>query len=209
MRRYHPGGRLLDLGCGTGGVLKHLHRFSPAVGIDPSSEATGYCHQRSLSVAQASGTHLPFADGSFGAVLALDVIEHVDDDVALLREARRVLRPGGVAVLTVPALPWLWSDHDVVNHHRRRYVRRTLERSVRAAGLEMVKESYYNALLLPLAATRKVLHRMNGGGEHHLEDLPGPLNAGLRGVMGLERPLIARLDLPFGASLVCTARRSS
>ncbi|MCS7072820.1 MAG: hypothetical protein NZM00_15050, partial [Anaerolinea sp.] len=113
---------------------------------------------------------------------------------------------GGIVVITVPALPWLWSSHDDVNHHRRRYLRRTLEETVRAANLEPVKVSYYNALLLPLAVTRKVVHRLNGTGDH-LETLPGPLNGVLRGVLGAERPLIRRGDLPIGASLVCTARR--
>ncbi len=203
---YWTQGPVLDLGCGTGGVLKHLLRFGDAVGVDPSPEAAGYCRRRGLPVALASGHCLPFADATFGAVLALDVIEHVDDDVGLLREARRVLRPGGVVIITVPALPWLWSSHDDVNHHRRRYLRGTLAWAVRAAGLEPCKISYYNALLLPLAVTRKVLHRLNGTGDH-LETLPGPANTVLRGVLTAERPLIRRWDLPLGASLVCTARR--
>jgi SAM-dependent methyltransferase len=198
--------RVLDIGCGTGGVLAHLGPFGRAYGIDPSSEAAGYCRKRGVEMSLASGLDLPFPDQTFDAVLALDVIEHVDDDVGMLREARRVLRPGGVAVLTVPALPWLWSSHDDVNHHRRRYLRRTLEQAVRAGGLKPVKVSYYNALLLPLAVTRKVVHRLNGTGDH-LESLPGPANGVLRGVLGAERPLIRRMDLPLGASLVCTARR--
>jgi SAM-dependent methyltransferase len=198
--------RILDLGCGTGGVLAHLAAFGQAYGIDPSPEAAGFCHQRGLTMALASGLDLPFADQMFEAVLALDVIEHVEDDVGVLREARRVLRPGGVVVITVPALPWLWSSHDDVNHHYRRYLRRTLVKAIRDARLEPVKVSYYNALLLPLAATRKVMHRLNGTGDH-LESLPGPFNGVLRGVLGSELPLIRRADLPLGASLVCTARR--
>ncbi len=205
--RYASDGPILDLGCGTGGVLAHLGEFGPAYGIDPSSEATGFCHERGLPVALGSGMDLPFADSTFGAVLALDVIEHVEDDVAMLREARRVLRPGGVAVLTVPALPWLWSSHDDVNDHYRRYMRGTLERSVRAGGLEPIKTSYYNALLLPLAATRKAVSRMNGAG-HHLETLPGTANTVLRSVLSAERPVIQRWDIPLGASLVCVARRA-
>ena len=207
----YPGGpdgcrRVLDIGCGTGGVLAHLGEFGQAYGIDPSPEATQYCHERGLPVALGSGMELPYQDQTFEAVLALDVIEHVEDDVRLLREARRVLRPGGVAVLTVPALPWLWSSHDVVNHHYRRYVRATLESAVCAAGLAPEKISYYNSLLLPLAVTRKVMHRMNGTGDH-LETLPGPANGVLRAILGAEKPLIGKVNLPIGASLVCTARR--
>lgn len=198
--------RILDLGCGTGGVLAHLGELGNALGVDPSPEAAGYCHERGLSVALGSGMDLPFPDETFDAVLALDVIEHVEDDVALLREARRVLRPGGVVVLTVPALPWLWSSHDDVNHHFRRYMRGSLERSVRAARLAPLKTTYYNALLLPLAVTRKVVARFNGTGDH-LETLPGAANSVLRSVLSAERPVIRHWDLPLGASLVCTARR--
>jgi SAM-dependent methyltransferase len=207
LARFGRRGRILDLGCGTGGVLTHLGALGDACGIDPSPEAAQYCHRRGLQMALGSGLELPYRDQSFDAVLALDVIEHVQDDIGLLREARRVLRPGGIAVLTVPALPWLWSSHDVVNHHFRRYMRGTLEKSVCGAGLEPMWTSYYNALLLPLAATRKVLHRMNGAGEHHLEVLPGPANTMLRSVLSAERPAIRRWQLPLGASLVCTARR--
>lgn len=207
----YPGGpegvrRILDIGCGTGGVLPHLAPFGRAYGIDPSPEAARYAQQRGVPIALGSGFALPFRDGTFEAVLALDVIEHVEDDVGFLGEARRVLRPGGVAVLTVPALPWLWSSHDDVNHHFRRYVRATLERTVRAAGLEPVKISYYNSFLLPLAITRKIVHRLNGTGDH-LENLPGPANGVFRTILAAEKPIIGRMDLPIGASLVCTARR--
>ncbi|MPZ24050.1 MAG: methyltransferase domain-containing protein [Dehalococcoidia bacterium] len=93
IERFAPLGRVLDLGCGTGGTLAALNGTGPSVGIDPSAEALGLCRVRGLNVALGSGMQLPFPDDHFGTVLALDVIEHVDDDVGLLREVRRVLRP--------------------------------------------------------------------------------------------------------------------
>lgn len=199
-------GRVLDLGCGTGGVLAHLGEFGTALGLDPAPEAAKYCTRRGVPMVVGSGMCLPFADNSFDVVLALDVIEHVPDDVALLREARRVLRPGGVLLVTVPALQWLWSSHDEVNHHYRRYTRAMLNRSLRAGGFRPGKVSYYNAVLLPLAIARKFVQRLGSGDEHHLEDLPGPLNSTLRETMGVEGRVIRRLNLPIGASLIATAQ---
>jgi SAM-dependent methyltransferase len=206
LRRTGRGGRILDLGCGTGGVLQHLGAHGDALGLDPAPEAARYCRRRGVPMLLGSGLELPFADASFDAVLALDVIEHVPDDVAMLREARRVLRPDGVLIVTVPALPWLWSAHDDVNHHYRRYTLATLRRSLQAGGFRPARASYYNAVLLPLAIARKWVNRLAGGDEHHLEDLPAPLNALLRGVLGLERRVIDRRDLPLGASLIAAAR---
>ncbi|MFN8559703.1 MAG: methyltransferase domain-containing protein [Dehalococcoidia bacterium] len=150
---------------------------------------------------------LPFAERVFDAVLALDVIEHVEDDVALLREARRVLRPGGIVVLTVPALPWLWSDHDVVNHHYRRYVRSTLDRSVRAGGFTPVHTSYYNSFPLPLAVARKGPIAPAAAANTTSSRCPGRSIACFGPPTFGVAPHPPRRD-PLGASLVCTARRS-
>jgi SAM-dependent methyltransferase len=199
-------GRVLDLGCGTGGVLKHLGQFGDRLGLDPAPEAAKYCQRRGLPIVTGSGLDLPFAEASFDAVLALDVIEHVPDDVALLQEARRVLKPGGALIVTVPAMPWLWSSHDVVNQHYRRYTRGTLLKSLKSGGFRPAQVSYYNAFLMPLAVARKFLQRANGGDEHHLEDLPRPVNAALRAVLGCEGRILAHTNLPVGASLIASAR---
>jgi SAM-dependent methyltransferase len=206
LARTRVRGRILDLGCGTGGVLAHLGEFGTALGLDPAPEAARYCKRRDVPMVVGSGLALPFADASFDAILAQDVIEHVPDDVALLREVQRVLRPGGVLLVTVPALPWLWSSHDDVNHHYRRYTLRTLEESLRAGGFRSGKVSYYNSLLMPLAIARKFFQRLAGGDEHHLEDLPGPLNGLLRGILTAEGHVIHRRSLPVGASLIAAAR---
>ena len=202
-------GPILDVGCGTGGMLPHLQRIAPAIGLDPAPEAAAACRRRGVAFVHGSGMEMPFADAAFGTVTALDVIEHVADDVGMLRELYRVLRPGGLLLLTVPAYQFLWSQHDEFNHHQRRYRRRTLQRTVRQAGFRIARISYYNTLLFPAAVARKALMRFQRGNgpSSHLDEVPRPLNALLRGVMLREEPIVARWDLPFGASLICAARR--
>ncbi len=202
-------GPILDVGCGTGGMLPHLQQIAPAIGLDPAPEAAAACRRRGVVFVNGGGTRLPFAAGVFGTITALDVIEHVADDTGMLRELYRVLRPGGLLLITVPAYQFLWSQHDEFNHHQRRYRRRSLQRTVRQAGFRIARISYYNTLLFPAAVARKAMMRFQRGAgpASHLEEVPAPLNALLRGIMLREEPIVARWDLPFGASLICAARR--
>ena len=128
--------RVLDAGCGTGRNLQDYARLGPAAGVDPSASAVEFCRQRGLSdVTEAGVEALPFEDGAFDVVFATDVLEHVDDDVAAMRELRRVVAPGGTLVATVPAYMWLWTANDVALQHRRRYSRPQLAKSAAASGL--------------------------------------------------------------------------
>ncbi|MHB8575980.1 MAG: class I SAM-dependent methyltransferase [Dehalococcoidia bacterium] len=202
-------GAILDVGCGTGGMLVHLQEFGSALGVDSAPEAAEACRRRGVPFVLGWGPRLPFADATFGAVTALDVIEHVPDHLGVLREMYRVLQPGGLLLLTVPAYMFLWSRHDDLNYHQRRYRRRNLHKVLRAADFDIVKLSYYNTLLFPAAVARKLLMRFGraDGPASHLDEVPGPLNAILRTILIGERPLVQRWDLPFGASLICAARR--
>jgi SAM-dependent methyltransferase len=155
------------------------------------------------------GARLPFADGAFDLVTALDVIEHIDDDVAALGELRRVLRPGGRLLVAVPAFTFLWGRQDEVSHHRRRYTRATLARALAQAGFAVVRESYFNTLLFPpIAAVRlgRRLLRRPGRRQSDFELGPARLNGLLGAVFGAEAALVARTDLPFGVSLLALAR---
>lgn len=207
---YRPAARprILDVGCGTGGMLAAYAAYGPSVGLDSAPEAAHFCGRRSLTMLLGSGTQLPVAGGSVDVVSALDVIEHVDDDRAILREMWRVCVPGGLLLLTVPAFQFLWSSHDDLNHHKRRYLRRDVAARLLEAGFQPLKLSYYNSLLMPAAVARKyVLKARNNGTEGHLEKLPAPLNSALRSVLRLERPVLARANLPIGSSIICAASR--
>jgi SAM-dependent methyltransferase len=200
--------RILDVGCGTGGMLAAFRERGEVLGLDTAAEAAQFCQKRELGIVLGSGMRLPLADETMDVVSALDVIEHVDDDSGMLAEIRRVCRPGGVVLLTVPAHRFLWSSHDELNHHKRRYVLSEIEDLLDLTGLEPLKLSYYNSLLMPAAVVRKyILRARNHGTECHLERMPEPVNGLFRRILTLEGPLLARRDLPIGASIICAARR--
>jgi SAM-dependent methyltransferase len=206
--------RLLDIGCGAGGMLSHLQAFGEAVGIDPSPAALEFARNSTgLDVrAGALPDALPFGpDDRFDVVTLLDVIEHVDDDVGALRAARELLEPAGTVIITVPAFPFLWSDHDVVNEHRRRYTRTGLAHVLANAGLEARRLSYYNtALFLPISAARlaRRLLRPRGEPKPDVGSMPRPINALLHQLFAAERFLLPATALPFGVSLIAVAHRA-
>jgi SAM-dependent methyltransferase len=199
--------RLLELGCGTGNVLAALAELGEAVGMEAQRELAGVGRAAGLDIRLGA---LPDDDvvpaGWADVVLLLDVIEHVDDDVAALRAARRPLAARGVVVVSVPAYPWLWSGHDVVLGHRRRYTASSLRRVAVAAGLRVERTSYFNTLLFPAMALLRAGKRLRGGRSHDLHRPPPGLNTALARLFALERHLVPRVSLPFGGSLLLVAR---
>ena len=206
-----PSPRILDAGCGTGANLREYERLGEVTGVDPFPEAIALCRERGLdNVVQAPAEELPFEPGSFELVFATDVIEHLDDDVVALRELRRVAADGARLVLTVPAYGWLWSEHDVSVHHRRRYTAERLRQSVRAAGWEPAVDTYFFATALPAVALVRTLKRArsNGGARSDLTLPPAPVNRLLELPTLAEAKAIERgARLPAGVSvgMVCVA----
>jgi SAM-dependent methyltransferase len=221
LERALPAGaglEILDVGCGTGTMLGHLARFGHAQGVDADAEAIRFCRERGLDeVRHVAPGPLPFADASFDLVTALDVVEHIDDDAAAVAEMARVLRPGGLALTTVPAFPSLWGRQDEIAHHKRRYRAAGLRALVAGAGLEVEHLTHFNTLLFgPIAAVRVARRttrwgRAPGSGELRSDfelTRPGPLNALLARVFAAEAPLVARGRLPFGVSLLALGRKA-
>jgi len=201
--------RILDVGCGTGANLQMLSRFGVAEGVDVSPEALEFCLARGLSkVRQGAAESLPFEDASFDLVTGLDVVEHLDDDVAGLTEVRRVLRPGGYALLFVPAFNFLWGVQDDVSHHRRRYTLRELKRIVEQAGLNIDRATYANMTFFAPILLGRLLMRATGfrpASENNLT--VGALNGLLGRILGAEGSILRHTNLPFGVSAICIARR--
>jgi len=208
-----PGIAILDIGCGTGANMKALGAFGTAKGSDISESAVGYCRARGLADAhvQTDPGKLPFPDGSFDLVTALDMLEHVEDDTGLMREAARVLKPGGAFLLTVPAYPELWSVHDESLHHWRRYGRKELSARLRLAGLKPVRLTHLNGFLLPAIIPvrwlRDKLTRKRGPTSDFNLNLPRWLNAAFLLAFKAEWRLVRFVPLPFGLTICCLARK--
>jgi SAM-dependent methyltransferase len=174
--------RILDVGAGTGATSRALAKYGRVLAVDFSPEAVTIARGRGLDVARMDARALALPDASFDLVVGLDVMEHLEDDVGLVKELRRVLKPGGVLLVTVPAYQWLWSSHDVANQHWRRYRRRELRGVLRAADLHVEVCSYVMMTMLVPAALYRLLERLPGRGVPHDEaeirftPVPAPLN---------------------------------
>jgi SAM-dependent methyltransferase len=211
---------VIDAGCGTGGLIRRLAPRHPAwrwTGVDLDPLACALARERvsgvgagavkPVRIEQGAVAALPAADETVDAVVSADVLYHVDDDLAALREARRVLRRGGVIVVNVPAYRWLWSYHDVAVHSRRRYTRGELLTRFAAAGLRPVHATYWNSIPFPLiVARRKLLPAPAGGSD--VQSFPKPVERAFDAAMAAERGWIRVFGrIPFGTSVFAVARR--
>lgn len=202
--------RILEIGCGTGGNLAALAELGELSAMESDAEACewalglGICPVLPGALPEA----VPYSDGQFDLVCLLDVIEHVEDDLAALQKVQRLLKPGGRVLITAPAYRWLWSEHDVVHHHFRRYQASKLAGKMAGSGLRVLRSGYFNTLLFPLVLMVRFLKRlgmMRGGSD---ADLPGPMvNRLLASIFSAERGLLPYVRLPFGVSVVAVGER--
>ncbi len=214
-------GDVLDIGCGAGNMIHHLSRYGCVKGIDVDARPVAMARERGYDVRQGDVARgIPFLDASFDLVTALDVIEHAEADEAILREAARVLRPGGILAITTPAFQWLWSHNDVLNGHQRRYSPRELRERVERAGLQVRRMTFNFFLVFPMSAPLILLRNRMGKqpelSSHHfqkdayqveMEPVAPWLNAILRGVGRVEASMVTRVNLPVGTSLMCIAEK--
>jgi SAM-dependent methyltransferase len=202
--------RILDVGCGTGANLQMLSRFGVAEGVDVSVAALNFCRARGLAeVKQGAAESLPYEDAAFDLVTGLDVVEHLDDDIAGLKEMRRVLRPGGRAVLFVPAFMFLWGVQDDISHHRRRYTLPELKLKLREAGLTVERATYANLTFFAPILIGRLLMRLIGWRPASENNITiSALNGLLGRIFSVESWWLRRLNFPFGVSIVCVAKRT-
>jgi SAM-dependent methyltransferase len=206
--------RVLDVGCGPGGLLAYLAQRQPmhAFGVDLFFDALHYSRQRGIRcVAAADATALPFPSAAFDLVVSQDVLEHVEDDAAMLSEIYRMARPGGLAMIVVPAFQSLWSTRDVRLHHFRRYRLPRLAAAIESAGFTVLRRTYTDAFLVaPMWAAVKLAPRDSNGVPQINVEAPGGgglANSALKLISGFEALLARRFRIPFGASALVLARK--
>jgi SAM-dependent methyltransferase len=199
--------RILEIGCGTGHNLPMLAQFGHVDALELDEASRHHATKRlgrevmSAPLPELAGV----SDRTYDLIGAFDVIEHIDDDRAAVASIASKLKPGGKFVMTVPAHPWMWSAHDVVNHHKRRYSKRALKRLLEGSPLRLEAIGYFNSLLFPAAVAERLSSKLRGKDDADLKLPAAPLNKALERTFAAERHLVGRVPLPPGLSLYAVA----
>ena len=206
--------KTLDIGAGTGSTLELLRRYGTAYGVEFSTVAIHLLKQRGLnSLVQSDAEEsIPFKNDTFSTVTCLDVLEHLENDSGLLTEMVRVCKPGGIILVTVPAMPFLWSRHDKALHHKRRYTEKQLLNRIAPLNCTVKRSSYYNAFLfLPIALVRTFKSFMTTGERKAESDFFMPLPKWLNGMLHFlfvaELKCLRIVSIPFGLSIVTVIQK--
>lgn len=206
--------RLLDGGCGAGANLKEIQKFLPAVGIEKSYDGLKFCKERNLKdLLNAELEHLPFRHDTFDIVLAMDILEHVDDDAEVLSELSRVCKTGAFLIVHVPAFMFLWCDHDVAVDHKRRYTTDELIERLKRAGFNIRSINYRLCSFFPLGVLRTCLAKFKGAlnknanAQTYRPKVGRFINNILFMAVKIEDYLLNYVHLPFGLSIMCIAQK--
>ncbi|MGY2726639.1 class I SAM-dependent methyltransferase [Thermostichus sp. OS-CIW-26] len=203
-----PSAYILEAGCGSGGNLEMLSRFGKVWAMEKSEIALPLAQARGIGIV-AEGelpNRIPFGSQRFDLIALLDVLEHLENDKEALLALSQRLTPSGYLVVTVPAYPWLWSLHDELNHHKRRYTRGQLLSLLKSSGLEVYTLVFFNSFLFPIISGIRIMQKVLRLRES--QDLKMPplwLNRLLTGIFAAEAYLIPKFSLPFGVSLLAVA----
>ena len=199
---------ILDVGCGTGANLEMLAQFGEAEGVDVSDEALEFCMQKGLKAQKGLAETLPYADETFDLTTALDVVEHLDDDLAGLKEMYRVTKSGGYSLIFVPAFMWLWGVQDDISNHRIRYTKSQIVERLEKAGFTVERATYANwTFFAPILAGRTLMKVTGIKPESENNVNVSALNGVFGKLFGAERFWLKNFNFPFGVSIVIVAKK--
>lgn len=200
--------RILDVGCGTGANLEMLSQFGEAEGVDVSDDALEFCRRKGLKAQKGLAETLPYADETFDLTTALDVVEHLDDDIAGLREMLRVTKRGGYSLIFVPAFMWLWGVQDDISNHRTRYTKKQIVERLEKAGYIVERATYANwTFFAPIFAGRTLMKLTGIKPESENNVNVSALNGFFGRIFSSESLWLKNFNFPFGVSIVIIATK--
>ncbi len=205
----HSSLRILDVGCGTGANIEMLSQYGEAEGVDVSDDALEFCRRKGLKVQKGLAQTLPYEDESFELTTALDVVEHLDDDIAGLKEMFRVTKRGGYSLIFVPAFMWLWGVQDDISNHRIRYTKKQIVERLQTAGYTIERATYANwTFFAPILAGRTIMKLTGIKPESENNITISGLNGILGKLFGSERFWLKHFNFPLGVSIVVVAKKN-
>jgi SAM-dependent methyltransferase len=203
--------RILNLGCGTAGLVRGLSDFGEIHNLDIDENALRFCKERwPKNVIQADCLSLPFKEQTFDLVLALDILEHMEDDREVLKQIHGILKYKGYLIITVPSFKFMWSARDDIGCHKRRYNRAQILKKVEFSAFSLVKISYFNTLLFPIAFFEKQYMRLKKKTiepDAFLPKIPAYLNKLFTMILSIEGKILKKYNLPFGLSLIAVCQK--
>ena len=200
--------KILDVGCGTGANIEMLSVYGEAEGVDVSDDALEFCRKKGLKVQKGLAETLPYADETFDLTTALDVIEHLDDDIAGLTDLFRVTKSGGYSLIFVPAFMWLWGVQDDISNHRIRYTKSQIVDRLKTAGYDIERATYANwTFFAPILAGRTIMKVIGIKPESENNITVSALNGVFGKLFGAERFWLRNFNFPFGVSIVVVAKK--
>lgn len=200
---------ILDIGCGAGGMIDHLSSYGTVTGVDKDKQIARFNRKNGRKVIHGDLVKLNLPDSSFDLVSLLEVLEHVEDDVCGLKEVYRILKPGGIFFISVPAFPFLWSSHDYASHHKRRYTKSELLKKLSKSGFRILNVSYFDSFLFPIILVYRFWTNLFGKEKYksNFIDFPPIINAFLKIIFSSESFFLKRFNFPLGVSLLVIARK--
>lgn len=210
--KLKPKSKILNIGCGTGGMIPLFEQYGNVTNVDVSAEAIKFSKSQGYkNITKYDGKKLPFNNNNFDMVVATDVLEHIQDDESALKEWGRVLKPNGYLLITVPAYQWLWSEHDESLHHHRRYTASQLHRLLNKQNFKVGKRTYAITFSFPMIVAYRLLNSMRGKQNTNKDSsyvlLPKSINSVFTNLLRVEAQVLKVINFPVGTSVLMIAKK--